>query len=193
MQALSADFWEERYHTNDIPWDAGSITTPLKEYVDNLPDKAMKILVPGCGNAYEAEYLLNQGFKNTYILDYAPATVSTFLQRTPEFLREQAICEDFFEHHDTYDLILEQTFFCALIPHQREEYVRKIYHLLKPGGKLVGVLFNAPLNTDKVPYGGFKEEYLPLFSKYFKTLKMELCHNSIKPRAGRELFIIAQK
>jgi thiopurine S-methyltransferase len=60
---------------------------------------------------------------------------------------------------------------------------------LKPGGKLVGLLFNDKLNTDKPPFGGNKEEYTWYFEKYFDLKTFESCHNSIKPRAGRELFI----
>jgi thiopurine S-methyltransferase len=65
--------------------------------------------------------------------------------------------------------------------------------LLNPGGKLVGLLFNDKLNTDKPPFGGTEEEYLNYFEKYFKIKTFEPCYNSIKPRAGRELFINLEK
>jgi hypothetical protein len=61
--------------------------------------------------------------------------------------------------------------------------------LLKPSGKLVGLLFNIPLNDDKPPYGGSLEAYRELFPKYFKIEKMEPAYNSIPPRAGNEVFI----
>jgi len=37
---------------------------------------------------------------------------------------------------------LEQTFFCSFKPENRDKYRDKILSLLKPDGKLVGVLFN---------------------------------------------------
>lgn len=193
MKNLASEYWGNRYVGNDIPWDAGSITKPIQAFADGLTDKSLKILIPGCGNAYEAEYFFRKGFVNTFILDYAPAAVENFTKRVPEFPKEQALCEDFFTHEGQYDLIIEQTFFCALLPEQRESYVKKVHQLLRPSGKLAGVLFDAPLNTDKVPYGGTKEEYLPLFKKYFDKLKLEPCKNSIKPREGSELFILAEK
>ena len=54
---LNSDYWENRYKTNEISWDAGTITTPLKEYIDQIEDKSIKILIPGAGNSYEFEYL----------------------------------------------------------------------------------------------------------------------------------------
>ena len=56
---LSQSYWNNRYLENDFGWDTGSITTPLKTYIDGLTDKSLKILIPGAGNSYEAEYLIS--------------------------------------------------------------------------------------------------------------------------------------
>ena len=61
--------------------------------------------------------------------------------------------------------------------------------LLKPKGRLVGLLFDAPLNNDVPPFGGTKQEYLDYFRPYFALETFELAYNSIAPRSGRELFI----
>jgi hypothetical protein len=37
-----------------------------------VENKNVKILIPGCGNAHEAELLLEEGFKNITLLDIAP-------------------------------------------------------------------------------------------------------------------------
>jgi Rho-binding antiterminator len=34
---------------------------------------------------------------------------------------------------------------------------------------------------------------MPLFAKHFTRVSMEACHNSIAPRAGRELWLAAEK
>jgi len=68
-----------------------------------------------------------------------------------------------------------------------------MYDLLKVGGKLVGVLFDFPLTSDGPPFGGSLGEYLSAFSKQFEIKVLKRCHNSIKPRQGRELFIIFEK
>lgn len=64
-----------------------------------------------------------------------------------------------------------------------------MHELLQPKGKLAGLLFDDELNADVPPFGGSAAEYKPLFQNLFTTLHFEPCTNSIKPRAGRELFI----
>lgn len=189
MIELTKEFWENRYQTGETGWNIGYISTPLKEYIDQLTDKSVKILIPGCGNAYEAEYLFKNGFKNIYLIDISPSAITNFSQRVPDFPAEQLICADFFEHQGTYDLIFEQTFFCAISPSLRNAYATKMSTLLKKGGKLVGLLFNDPLNSDRPPFGGNREEYLSYFKPYFDFKTFETATNSIPERKGRELFI----
>lgn len=192
MENLSDKFWNNRYETNDFGWDVGGVSEPLKKYIEQLTDKNFKILIPGAGNAYEAELLFQLGFKNVFVLDFADAPLKNIKQRLPEFPDKQLIQQDFFEHKGQYDLIIEQTFFCAIDPILRTKYVTHMNELLKPNGKLVGLLFNDALNTDKPPFGGNVQEYQKLFNAFFEIKKMEPCYNSIKPREGRELFIMMQ-
>lgn len=187
--ALSKSFWDEKYDEGELRWDVGYISTPLKEYFDSLRDKNKYILIPGAGNAYEAEYLFNKGFINVFILDWSRNAIKSFKNRFPVFPDENILYENFFEHHGTYDLIIEQTFFCAIEPHLRQDYAKKIHDLLNRNGKLVGLLFNVELNKDRPPYGGFKEEYIKYFKDYFDLNVFETAYNSIEPRRGRELFI----
>jgi SAM-dependent methyltransferase len=193
METIDKNYWEKRWEKKQTGWDTGSITTPLKNYFDQLSNKNISILIPGCGNAYEAEYLFEQKFKNTYIIDIAPQALTSFSTRVPHFPASQLICDDFFNHKGQYDLIVEQTFFCALDPAQREAYIQKMHALLKPTGKLIGLLFNIPLNTEHPPFGGNKNEYEKQFSPYFNFKYFDLCYNSIKPRANNELFIVLEK
>jgi SAM-dependent methyltransferase len=186
---LDEIFWNDKYISGQMGWDIGHVSTPLKEYIDQLTDKNIRILIPGGGNSYEAEYLFKQGFKNVEVVDISSIPLKNLKKRLPSFPQENLIHQDFFELKGHYDLILEQTFFCALDPSLRETYAEKMVELLKPSGKLVGLLFNIPLNEDKPPYGGSLEAYRELFLKYFKIEKMEPAYNSIPPRAGNEVFI----
>jgi methyl halide transferase len=115
--------------------------------------------------------------------------MSDFKKRAPHFPVENIIIEDFFEHNGKYDLIIEQTFFCAIFPSERKKYAERIYELLNSGGKLVGLLFNHEFDNKFPPYGGTKEEYLEYFNPFFQIKYFSTAYNSIKPRAGRELFI----
>lgn len=186
---LEEGYWTARYGRGETGWDIGYISTPIKEYMDQLGDKGLKILIPGAGHAYEAEYLWKEGFKNVWVLDISTVPLAHLKQREPDFPDDQLIHEDFFNHSGQYDLILEQTFFCALDPKLRPAYVEKTHDLLRPGGKLVGLLFQIPLHSDKPPFGGNREEYLNLFSGKFSIETMETAYNSIAPRMGNELFI----
>ncbi|PKV50070.1 thiopurine S-methyltransferase [Aquimarina sp. MAR_2010_214] len=183
-------YWKYRYQNEQTGWDIGFASPPISCYFDQLTDKDIKILIPGCGNAYEAEYLFKLGFKNIYILDLVEDVLQSFKRRLPEFPSEKLICNDFFNYQNKFDLIIEQTFFCALHPERRRDYSSKISNLLSPKGKLVGVLFNQDFKHNGPPFGGNKKEYELLFSEYFTIKTLENCYNSIEPRIGNELFFI---
>jgi thiopurine S-methyltransferase len=68
-----------------------------------------------------------------------------------------------------------------------------MHSLLNSKGKLVGVMFNDPMNADHPPFGGTAEEYKKYFENLFKINIYKACYNSIKPRAGKELFINLEK
>lgn len=189
MHSLTEQYWNNRYLTDDFSWDLGEVSLPLKTYIEQLDNKDLMILIPGAGNSYEAEFLFKKGFKNVHVLDFAKAPLQNIQQRIPNFPSKQLIQKDFFEHEVQYDLILEQTFFCAINPTLRKKYAEHMKQLLKPKGKLVGLLFNDALNTDKPPFGGNKDEYEAIFLPMFDIKIMETAYNSIKPRWGRELFI----
>ena len=182
-------FWNNRYHEKKTGWDIGHPSPPIKEYIDQLSDKNTQILIPGCGNAYEAEYLFNKGYENVFLLDIAPLALQQFSNRVNHFPKKNLIESDFFQHEGKYDLILEQTFFCAIKPTLRNDYVQNMHKLLKPKGKLVGLLFAEEFGNDHPPFGGTKEEYEQRFKRLFDIKKIEIAYNSIEQRKGRELFI----
>src|SRR5690606_41943405 len=97
---------------------------------------------------------------------------------------------DFFDLEEKFDLILEQTFFCALPLERRPEYVNKVHEILKPEGKVAGVLFNTKFDKAGPPFGGSRNEYLNLFKDKFYIRLLETSYNSITPRQGNELFFI---
>ncbi|WP_109433861.1 methyltransferase domain-containing protein [Aquimarina sp. AU119] len=196
-QSQENAYWTQRYTENRTGWDIGYVATPLKNYIDQLTDKTINILIPGAGNAYEAEYLFQNGFHNVYVLDISQTPLDTFAQRVPDFPKSQLILGDFFTLKGSYDLIIEQTFFCSFVPtpENRSTYVLQMSNLLNPDGKLVGLWFDIPLTDDmeKRPFGGDKKEYLSYLETHFETIIFEKCYNSIPERQGNELFGIFRK
>ena len=69
MITLNSEFWNKRYLDKETGWDIGYVSTPIKEYFKQVKNKELKILIPGGGNSYEAEFLFNKGFTNTFLLD----------------------------------------------------------------------------------------------------------------------------
>ena len=186
------EYWSNRYKEKRTGWDIGHPSTPLKEYIDQLTDKDITILIPGAGNAHEAVYLHEQGFKNIFIMDISSIPLNHFHNKHPDFPKKHILHEDFFNHKGKYDLILEQTFFCSFPPTEENRigYVKKMKSLLNPLGKLVGLWFDIPLTGDieKRPFGGTKALYKQYFNPYFTNIKLEKAYNSIPSREQKELF-----
>lgn len=186
-------YWNERYLHHNTPWDIGQVSPALKAYMDAQLDPDDRILIPGAGNAHEAVYLHQRGFKRVYICDWAPEAFHYLESELPDFPQDHKLIADFFTLEDQFDILIEQTFFCALPPPIRSQYVRQVHNLLRPGGWLVGLLFNREFPFEGPPFGGTKEEYLSLFESHFEVHEMRTTPWSIKPRLGNELFIRLQK
>lgn len=185
MVELNDSYWSERYQENKTGWDLGSANPYLIQLVQENVSKDARILIPGAGNAYEVEELFRLGYTNVYALDWAKEPLYELKNRIPELPDSQLIHESFFDHDSQYDLIVEQTFFCALDPKLRSSYVSKMHELLNEGGKLLGVMFNRE-DLPGPPFGGTISEYENLFSKYFEKYSFKPCEHSIKPRLGSE-------
>jgi 16S rRNA A1518/A1519 N6-dimethyltransferase RsmA/KsgA/DIM1 with predicted DNA glycosylase/AP lyase activity len=52
-------------------------------------------LIPGCGNTYEAEYLLQEGFTNITVIDIAPTLVESLKQKFADNSSIKIIQADF--------------------------------------------------------------------------------------------------
>ena len=189
---LDVTYWTKRYQSNDTGWDLGLVSPPLKAYIDQLTNKDIRVLIPGAGRAYEAEYLFRKGFINVHVIDLCAEPLVELKNRCPQYPENQLHVGDFFDFTMEFDLILEQTLFCALNPTLRDSYAKKCSALLSKNGTLAGLLFDRDFESGP-PYGGHKEEYVSLFMPYFSNILMEECYNSLPARAGTELFIILRK
>jgi SAM-dependent methyltransferase len=192
MKNTANAHWEHRWMAAQTGWDLGIISPPLRAYFDTPFDKNQRILIPGCGNAYEAIYLLEKGFSHITVIDIAPSLTQNLNKKLADFVASgklTIVCGDFFEHKGKYDLIVEQTFFCAIEPRLRPLYAQQVFSLLNTGGKLVGVLFNRVFDGGP-PFGGNQQEYETYFAPCFNSIRMEPCYNSAAPREGTELFVI---
>lgn len=192
MSELNADYWSNRYQEGRTGWDIGYPSPQLIALANEFP-KSTRILIPGAGNAYEAEELWNQGYTNTFVIDLAKEPLTSLKNRVPDFPDEHLLQGDFFDLKMPFDLILEQTFFCALDPSLREAYINKMADVLSENGTLGGLLFNHPLTEIGPPFGGSEEEYKTLFGSKFHLQNFAPSKLSIKPREGKEFFFQLRK
>lgn len=189
ITGLEGSYWERRWQDKQTRWDIGYASPPIVQYVENYSNKDAAILIPGCGNAYEAAWLIDHGFSNVTVLDISPTAIANARQVVEKQDRIQFVCADFFNYQGQFELILEQTFFCAIPVSRRRDYSEKVTSLLQEKGRLVGVLFDREFEHEGPPFGGSRLAYQSLFEDNFDFDHFESCYNSISARAGTELFI----
>ncbi len=192
---LNKSYWQSRYTSAQTGWDVGAATPPLAAYITQLENKDAEILIPGCGLAWEADVFLENGFSNLTLIDVTEEPLQAARNRfsAKSFPEPLAIVGDFFSLEVTFDLVLEQTFFCALQPQLRKAYVDKMWQILKPGGKLVGLVFTVEFPFEGPPFGALPQEFEKLFAEKFELLTFSPAYNSISSRQGNEHFLIARK
>ena len=191
--SLDAAYWSGRWARNETGWDYGHASPAIRAFAEAHIPQGARILIPGAGNGWEAEWLYRHEWFHVTVLDIARAPLDQLQARFPDFPSAQLVHSDFFAHTGQYDFILEQTFFCALAPSLRPAYAAHMARLLRPGGMLAGLLFNFPLTDAGPPFGGSREEYEGHLEPWFEVQEMATTYLSIKPRAGREYWFEAKR
>lgn len=195
-----AAFWAELYRTGDTGWDQGGPSPGLVDFLKNdvgagraVPQPSGRALVPGCGRGHDARALAAAGF-DVIGLD----VVKNAVQEATRIAKSERLTKILFKQADflnlpdrlrgPYDLIFENTFFCAIDPAHRDRYVESAASLLKPGGFLLGVFYNIQPETGP-PFGATRDELLDRFSRRF-TLILDRVPRSIPRREGKELLML---
>ena len=188
---LSKGYWNNRYISSQTGWDLAGVSPAIKRWFNQQKNKKLKILVPGAGLGHEVKYGFDHGFRNIYYMDFASKASETFLKKNNTFPKSQILTGDFFKFESKikFDVIIEQTFFCAQHPNKRMDYVNKTHDLLRNQGILIGLLFNIDFESEGPPYGGRMEEYRDIFTQKFTFNAFELCNYSVKPRKGYEIWM----
>jgi methyl halide transferase len=193
----SREDWQGHYESNDLGWDLGQVAPPFVKLWEEEKLTVGKALVPGCGRGHEVIFLAENGFEVTAI-DFSKGAV-TYLERALEerSLSGRVLYQDFFgldnSHDDVYDLVLEQTFFCAIAPRQRVDYALNVARILKPGGMLVGLFYHTNKEGGP-PYNTTPEDIEVNFAKNFKIQELYKTTLSAEQRKDKEwLGILIKK
>jgi len=190
-------FWDERYRARFTPWDANGVPPALVRFVESARP-GPRVLVPGCGSAYEAGYLDAHGFDVTAV-DIAPEA----LARAREVLRDAVAARvlkqaDFFTLDVEIDWVYERALLCALPVRLWSRYGAAMHRLVRPGGLLAGFFYvdeQAAEPRRGPPFAARRKEIDGLFSVGFKCVADEAVPEpqSIPAFAGRERWMVWQR
>jgi methyl halide transferase len=93
---LDQNYWNSQYESKQIGWDLSEVSRPLKGYIDQRTNKHLRILIMGCDNAYEADYLLKQGFQSITLIDISLLLVESLQQKYKDRPEIMVVLGDFF-------------------------------------------------------------------------------------------------
>lgn len=172
-------FWEEIYRgTEQPPWDAGGVPPTLQEFLTQEKSKG-RVLVPGCGSAYEVRAFAEAGWDVTAI-DFTPAAVERAKKVLGDF-SDRVLLADFFEFKPDkpFDLVYERAFLCALRRKRWSDYGRRMAELLKAGGRLAGFFFYKG-NWFGPPFGLKEGQLQKILGQEFSRLEKRLIPSAKK-------------
>lgn len=129
-------------------FDVAGVSLPLAAEFGKRPRSGTSALVPGCGRAYDAKFLAEQGFESVVALDLSPTACQAAQKEIGSSssmvqARVDVQCGDFFEvlSSQKFDFIWDNTFLCALDPAVRTLWAEKMSTLLADDGELLTCVF----------------------------------------------------
>ena len=186
-------FWNNKYNLNEDKWDINAPTPIFKEWSFSLnTSKPLNICIPGCGKGHDAIFFASIGH-NVCAIDFSSSAIN-YLKNKNVYKNLTILEMDFFKisekYYNTFDVIIEYTFFCAFNPCYRKKYVSICKKLLKKRGKFIGVIF--PIfktkNKNGPPFIIDLDKFEELFVHDFHLIKKGISDLSIKPRKDNEIF-----
>jgi SAM-dependent methyltransferase len=178
------DFWDLRYGASFAPWDAGKVPVQLRAFVD--AHRPMRILVPGCGSAWDVRQLAESGWDVLGIDFSNEALAAAKKVLGPHAGRVKHA--DFFAplEGEPFDAVYERAFLCALPRRLWSDWARRVAQLLPPGGLLFGFFFfDAGERGPPFPLGS-QEELGGLLGASFERIDDRPVADSIPVFAGKE-------
>ncbi|WP_027794343.1 methyltransferase domain-containing protein [Paraburkholderia acidipaludis] len=179
-------FWDERFERGFTPWDQAGVQPQFEAFANAHPDAA--VLIPGCGNAWEAGWLAERG-REVRAIDFASAAVAS---ARAALGKHAAVVEeaDFYSYEPPFAprWVFERAFLCALPPAQREHYAQRMAALLQPGALLAGYFFIGEPQKGP-PFPMVRAELDALLAPYFTLLDDQPATASLPVFQGRERWM----
>ena len=165
------DGWAAVWARDLTLWDLKGATPVIQAEVraaleDGRVPRGGAVLVPGCGAAHDVRALAAQGLRATgadiveAAVEAARAAIAAEASAAGGSASAAAgsasvVCADFFDASaasaagladGAFDLLVDYTFFCAIVPAQRAAWGARVARLLRPGARLLTIAY--PLAPD---------------------------------------------
>ena len=194
--------WNQRYETQDTPWEKGLPAPPLLEFLERDGPSVWgegRVLVPGCGTGHDVRALAAAGCKPLG-LDLAPNALE-LARANPKVGAETYELGDFLDpawrKNKSFNAIFEHTCYCAIDPSRRDDDAAACAELIAPGGHLVGVFFLTPNDpgeeNDGPPFNASIPELDARFTSAFERVDSWVPALSYPGREEREWFAIYRR
>jgi hypothetical protein len=183
------EFWDIRFREGRIPWDAGGVPHELAKYLAGASGGG-RVLIPGCGAAYEVVAFHEAGYE-VIAIDFSPEAVAA-AARALGPLRRTVRLGDFFQYDFGiihFDIIYERAFLCSLPRRSRPAYCARVSELLRPGSLLIG-FFLYDASEGGPPFGLGPGELNDLLQDRFVLEADEQPRSSVPVFAGKEQWQI---
>jgi SAM-dependent methyltransferase len=125
------DFWDTRYRGRITPWDASGVPQHLAAWLESK-GSSLRVLVPGCGAAYEVRAFAEHGH-DVLAIDFSDAAIEA-AQRELGNLASRVRKADFFALEEKeFDVVYERAFLCALPRPVWPRWAARVAELVRPG------------------------------------------------------------
>ena len=178
------EFWDLRYDAGFAPWDAGKVPAQLRAFAAAAPRG--KVLVPGCGSAWDVRCFAENGWDVLGIDFSAEALAAARALLGPFGSRVRRA--DFFAAIDEapFDLIYERAFLCALPRRLWPAWGARVAELVQPAAHLAGYFyFDAGERGPPFPLHSPAELHA-LLAPAFEEIEDAPAADSIPVFAGKE-------
>lgn len=179
------EFWDLRYGADFRPWDAGRVPRQLKAFVAAQP-RPLRVLVPGCGSAWDVRFFAEAGW-HVVGIDFsaeALAAARPVLGPYADRVRQADVFAPIPEA--PFDVVYERAFLCALPRRLWSAWGARMAELVERGGVLAGYFFfDESERGPPFPLHG-EPELRELLGSAFERVADEAVDDSLEAFAGRE-------
>jgi len=181
-----SSYWREGYGERTARCDLGEPAQVLVDLLDSpwAPPRG-RVAFPGCGAGHALRHWREQGY-DAIGFDFA-------IQPDDLPVEELDVFELGARHPEAFDAIVEYTCYCAIDPARRAEYAASLRAALRPGGRLVALLFPVGEREGGPPFAVDESEIAGVLGAGLDLLHCETPAASASGREGRERLAIYGK